>query len=262
MPDDLVPIASYDSAPEAHAARGRLEAAGIASQVSGEAAATTLSLVGTALGGVKLLVWKSDFDRAAAILFPDDAGDESHTPQQRPRKRWKCPRCKERNEPEFDLCWSCGAEYEPPPPKTQAESVASPAPSAVAPEQAVSFSDEDATEDDTQGGIPGEQADNPYAAGRYPAAASAAASRARQTHSPLPSETDAVVVRAWRASVIGLVFCPVVLHVYSLWLLLCVALGSSRINPATRPWFYAALAVDLAVMFFVWLGCWFGGLGA
>lgn len=109
MPDDLISIASYEKPLQAHEARGRLAAAGIPSQVSGESAVSALAYVGTALGGVKLLVWKSDVERAAALLLSDGSEDDDRP--EHARKPWKCPRCRERNEPAFDLCWSCGAEF-------------------------------------------------------------------------------------------------------------------------------------------------------
>ena len=112
MSSRLVIVATYATPTEAQIARNHLKTAGITAYVSGGATADALSLVGTALGGVKLEVPQSDVQRARALLFPeetenlapqgsDDAEDASAAP-------WNCPECDTEIAPGFDVCWSCG----------------------------------------------------------------------------------------------------------------------------------------------------------
>ena len=89
MSGELVELTRFPSASEAALARGRLDAEGIRSELSGEAAANALSHLGSTLVGVRLLVSQQDAERAIAILgeepssadlqgvdFGDDSDDE------------------------------------------------------------------------------------------------------------------------------------------------------------------------------------------
>lgn len=106
--EKLVAVASYGSAHEAGLAQSRLLDAGIPARLDGDLTGTTLWHVGTALGGVKVLVAETDRDRAQDVLA-SDAGDtvDPEIPA------WTCPACGEINEAGFSVCWSCGAEFEP-----------------------------------------------------------------------------------------------------------------------------------------------------
>ena len=91
----------FENAVEAEILRTRLDAAGILAVVNGGEVATMLSHIGTAAVSVRVEVAPEDFDRAAELLREDET-DRAH------KTAWKCQRCDERNEPLFDLCWSCG----------------------------------------------------------------------------------------------------------------------------------------------------------
>jgi hypothetical protein len=67
-PIRYVNIASFPTGPEAHLVRNELEAAGIPAQVTGEAAVGAIFYVGSALGGVKLMVAEKDVPAANKIL--------------------------------------------------------------------------------------------------------------------------------------------------------------------------------------------------
>jgi hypothetical protein len=67
-PIRYVNIASYATGPEAHMVRNELEAAGIPAQVIGEAAVGAIWYVGSALGGVKIMVAEKDVPAATKIL--------------------------------------------------------------------------------------------------------------------------------------------------------------------------------------------------
>ena len=86
MPGDLVELARYPSSMEASLARSHLEAEGIRAELDGEGAANWLSFIGSAIGGVRILVNDNDVHRASEILksigsvetAPDtDFGDDS-----------------------------------------------------------------------------------------------------------------------------------------------------------------------------------------
>lgn len=91
----------FNNAVEAEILRTRLDAAGILAVVNGGEVATMLSHIGSAVVGVRVEVAPEDFERAAEILREDEI-DRAE------RSAWECGRCDERNEPLFDLCWSCG----------------------------------------------------------------------------------------------------------------------------------------------------------
>jgi hypothetical protein len=75
-PIRYVNIATFATGPEAHIARSALEAAGISAQVTGEAAVTAIWHVGSALGGVKLMVAEKDVPAARKILAEADLASE------------------------------------------------------------------------------------------------------------------------------------------------------------------------------------------
>lgn len=88
---ELVTVASYTDAIQAHLARGRLEAEGIEAEVADEHYVSANWMMSNALGGVKLRVPERMAERAAQILreleagefaLPEAARDETH-----------CPRC-------------------------------------------------------------------------------------------------------------------------------------------------------------------------
>jgi hypothetical protein len=59
---------------------------------------------------------------------------------------------------------------------------------------------------------------------------------------------DALVSRAWRASILGLVLCPPLLHIYSLWLL---AQAMSQEKPVSAEYhgrWLASLVIDMAAI--------------
>ena len=71
--DDLVVLASYATGVEAGFAQQLLQEAGISAKVGADSSATWLSYVGTAVGGVGLLVRRADLPEAAAVLRDSDA---------------------------------------------------------------------------------------------------------------------------------------------------------------------------------------------
>jgi hypothetical protein len=64
---------------------------------------------------------------------------------------------------------------------------------------------------------------------------------------PVPSLGDSLATRAVKAAIIGLLACPPLLHLYSFWLLIRLALHSGEVSPAGMRKVYVALVIDLAV---------------
>lgn len=77
MPGDLVELARFPSSAEASIVRSRLDAEGIRAELDGEAAASWLWHLGSAIGGVRVLINEDDADRALEILRSDTSIDES-----------------------------------------------------------------------------------------------------------------------------------------------------------------------------------------
>ena len=65
---NLITIATFSQAIEAHLAQGRLDAEGVESVIADEHTIAANPLYSTAVGGVKLQVREADVDRATAIL--------------------------------------------------------------------------------------------------------------------------------------------------------------------------------------------------
>lgn len=61
----------------------------------------------------------------------------------------------------------------------------------------------------------------------------------------LEPESEASLRRAWRASIIGLVFFPVLTHLYSMFLLIKVSLQGTKISARGQRLFYMTLAVNV-----------------
>jgi hypothetical protein len=62
---------------------------------------------------------------------------------------------------------------------------------------------------------------------------------------------DALVSQAWRASIIGLVLCPPVLHLWSLWLLAQAMIQEVPVSEAYRTRMTGAFIIDLAALLLI-----------
>jgi hypothetical protein len=103
--DQLVAVASFLNVQEASIAKGLLEEEGIETFVDGAEAATTLWYVGTALGGVQLLVSQRNATKAKHLLA---SVERSHRDDSETEATWTCARCGADVEGDFEVCWSCG----------------------------------------------------------------------------------------------------------------------------------------------------------
>ena len=68
MPSDLITLATFQGATEAHIARNQLESTGIQATLADEMTTTAAWFLTSAVGGIKLQVAREDAERAAAIL--------------------------------------------------------------------------------------------------------------------------------------------------------------------------------------------------
>jgi hypothetical protein len=223
---DFVEIAACANAVEAEQIRSVLDQHGVAAFVDGAAANTALSYVGTALGGVRVLVSATDAARAAEIV--ETGRDESnimHSP-------WYCGQCHETIDGSFELCWSCGnarEDVERPLPDTGEE---------------VHFESEPEECDEiaaTTLDYSGYDESNPYASPMTPANSE----RQNEKRPEINEEAEAMLLRAWRASIIGTVCLPFVMHLYSMYLLIRAANTAAVLSPSGERRFYRAFAVNV-----------------
>lgn len=77
MTDALVTVASFNTAPEAHILRGRLEEEGLRVVVADEDTVNMAWHYAQAIGGVKVQVAPEDADRARAVIADLAAGAET-----------------------------------------------------------------------------------------------------------------------------------------------------------------------------------------
>ena len=203
-------IATFDTAPEAHAARVFLEGEGVRAAVTDDVAVTTLWHVGAALGGVKLLVSEKDAENAAQLL----AHGENETSRDVPDFGWKCAGCKSEVDAGFAVCWKCGAPFNG---AATAQDVQSDSPAAKNSTTSYHADVVFADSGESDSGISRERDD----------------------------ALERRISRAWRASVIGLFLCPGLLHLYSIALLLQSINDNSRMTKVDRRRFIGAWIVDV-----------------
>lgn len=245
MPGDLHVIASFATPVEAEILRMRLEAEGIRSVLADEGVVGVNWMLGNAVGGVKVLVSDADLERALEIV-DEHASEQSDDREERLSEDWECPACGEKIESGFEICWACGSSREGArDPGFQTED-------AEAPEERLRHATDDddddhaaKTESTSRADLTGDSA-NPY---RSPAATLEPPRNAefQPGEEPDTEVGDEIVNRAWRASVIGLVFCPPLLHFYSTWLLLSVAFGDVPLSRNASRRCAMAWVLNLAV---------------
>ncbi len=237
---ELTQIASYANAVEADHVRAVLEDNGVTAFVDDATVHTALSYIGNTLGGVKLLVRPADAERAMAIIdtlggTPDLASGD-----------WFCGECEEMVDAGFEVCWSCGqarADVERPIPASAASHPVEPAGEF---DHDVEIEADEVTDEDRL---------NPYASPRVdtpPPKISA------DEDLPINPEAEDMVLRAWRASVFGLVIFPLIAHLFSMYLLIRASMMTSKFSPAGTRRFYLAFAINVVAgciggFFFAWL---------
>ncbi len=101
---------------DAHFLRGLLEQEGIAAVVQGEALEGAWgNLPVSARSMPSVWVNEEDVARAEPVVAEYVEHEKEHarlpqSTQDTPRATWKCPKCGEDVEEQFDECWNCGSE--------------------------------------------------------------------------------------------------------------------------------------------------------
>ena len=99
----LIKIATFQNSLDAHFAKGLLEAEGLQSYLEGEHGNLALSYVGSAIGGVRLMVDEAEREAATDILNREE-------PAAARGEDWLCQKCFETVDAGFDVCWNCEAD--------------------------------------------------------------------------------------------------------------------------------------------------------
>jgi hypothetical protein len=89
---------------EARLLAGALEAAGLSVQVRGEALAPLSGEIPSTETWIELWVWPDELEAAQQLVAQLEENGEAAEHEIR------CPRCREENPGNFELCWSCGME--------------------------------------------------------------------------------------------------------------------------------------------------------
>lgn len=89
---------------EARLLAGALEAMGVFVEVRGEALAPLSGEIPSAETWIELWVEPGDLEHAKVLLA------ELRENQEQAERSVECPRCREENPGNFELCWSCGLE--------------------------------------------------------------------------------------------------------------------------------------------------------
>ncbi len=216
---EIVVIDRFANELDAERVRNVLGDNGIMAFVEGANVSTMLSYVGPALGGVRLLVRAGDVQRAKQIV------DNLQTEQRSVGTPWYCGVCHESLDASFEVCWKCGG--------IRAD-VERPLPEAIEDDHANSTQTLRTTGDPLSQRTRDEN----------------------QSDSALPVdvvnvEAEELCLRAWRSALFGLVTLPVVLHIYSLYLLLSAARLNSKLSEQGQRRFNGALAIDLLIAILV-----------
>lgn len=220
MTAKLVEIARFDDLFRAETVRIGLEELGIPAFVEGAETNRAMHYVGTALGGIRVLV-PADKKVEAETAIAQIESQNSNAPS----PAWICPKCGEEVEGNFESCWSCHMER--------------PANPKVAPFRP----DEYELEDADAAPVPDRDDEaNPYSAPRTTKPKSEVASGMDA------AQVEAVVLRAWRASVIGLFFCPVLLHAYSMFVLIDTRDGIALLSETGKRRRFWAVVINLLML--------------
>jgi len=277
MADAFRTVAVFHTADEARRARARLEEAGVPVAFDVDPTAGWSWHDPRTVSIVQLSVSAEEQDRARELLAlwveegavgagPGSAAEDEG-------EEWSCPKCGTNVEAFLDVCWACGTtrdgvedpDFEP----ATAPIIESPEAGPLSPWAAIFLiacppalviylltrilfrAGAPEREPETAGTPPGAGAED---AGPVDVRSRRLEAVRRETGPPawagLPGgpDLDALLVRAWRTSVLGVLFFPPLLTIYSTWLVLKYFVLS---DGAARPgqWrLYVSLAINLVVL--------------
>jgi len=226
MPQEFLEVANFATASEAEQLRSVLKENGVDAFVDGGTVITALSHMSIGLGGVKVLVRAADVPRAREII--DSLQEDSELTD----APWFCGACQEEVDGGFQVCWSCGqarADVEQPfPPATSQEHFASVRDSG-------SEAEDDADDDSDYDYA------NPYMAPRNQSDLDSPAAPPPEIN----PDAEAMLVLAWRACIVGLVFLPVIAQLYSMYLLIRASVIAAHFSPEGQKRFNRTLAFNV-----------------
>lgn len=220
-------IASYANAADADHLKAVLQDHGIRAFVEGGDLQTSLSYIGSALGGVHVTVRSVDAEKA--IEIKEELSQESHEPSGGP---WYCGECEEIVDAGFQVCWKCGQD------RSEVEA-AMPATADLDDEE-----EEEPLPDDSDQPLPDKahfDESNPYAS---PQAKVKGAEKPRRP-SEISEEAEAMLLRAWRAAIIGLAFVPILANVYSMYMLFAALKETNEFTPEGNWRFNGAFVLNI-----------------
>jgi len=231
---EFLKIASYANAADADHLKAVLQDHGIRAFVDGGDLQTSLSYIGSALGGVHVIVRSDDVDKA--IEIKDELSQESHEPAGDP---WFCGQCEEVVDAGFQVCWSCGGE------RSEVE----------APMPATANLDDEPLPEESSEPLPDREhfdGANPYASPQ------AKVARTEEPDEPfeIHEEAEAMLVRSWRAAILGLTFMPIIASLYSMYMLTAALTEATQFTSAGNWRFSGALLLNL-LSGIAWGSCFF-----
>ncbi|MFN3150773.1 hypothetical protein [Bremerella sp.] len=224
---EFLKIASYANAADADHLKAVLQDHGIRAFVDGGDLQTSLSYIGSALGGVHVIVRSVDAEKALEVK--EELSQEAHEQTGDP---WFCGTCEEVVDAGFQVCWSCGgdrSEVEAPMPATA---------------DLDSEQEEQPLLDDGTDPLPNKadfDESNPYAS---PQARVPGGEKPIQPKE-VSEEAEAMLVRAWRAAIIGLAFVPILANIYSMYMLFAALKVSNQFTPQGNWRFYGAFLLNM-----------------
>jgi len=215
MSEDLVTIASFATTADAAPAQTTLEANGIRAYAQGGAAADMLSYYGTAIGGVKLQVATDDVRRALECLGLTESDEDDD-----PAEPWDCGQCNARVDAGFKICWSCGSWFDGTSEEAAATDAVIPDPQPLT--ARCPMCGERISEETPECSACGESLHVAHARQQSADAAENEIDWPTPEHSEPADEVpehirelEEKLSSAFRAAIIGIVFCPPLLNVYS-----------------------------------------------
>jgi hypothetical protein len=216
--DKVVTIAAFVTSAEANLAQHILSEEGIDSCLENDVSVALVCLLSNALGGVKLQVHASDAERARAVLADKLPGKADQANASSAFSGGQCTKCGAELDPGFEVCWSCGEPVEA---------------KAIAPvSEQVPIADSSST-------LARSQTERPP----QPEPA--------ETEEETRDEADDLAKKAWFAAILGLFFCPPILHAYSAWLVFLIVSHRFPLSRqgARRLWFAAVIDFIVFALF-------------
>ena len=206
-------LASYHNSLQAELLVNILRENGIPAFTNAGESNVALSYIQSGMRMISVFVAPEQFQDAQRLL--DQLFDDSGQP-------WYCGKCETEIEAGFDVCWSCGLpreEVEAPFPERKVnahESISSPMFNAQA------------------------DASNPYSA---PVAPVSITPDSPQTAEQI--RADDLINRAWTASILGMVFLPLVLQFYSMYLLIQAGTIDAPLSDQSQKRYNRAIVLNI-----------------